>query len=292
LKFWIVNRGQSGVLNRDKHLGKLRKSIIAGSWYPGDPSVLRDDISRYIQNVPGRELAGDVVGIIVPHAGYIYSGQVAAHAYKLIQNKKYDTVILIGPSHRVSFGGVSIYSQGAFETPLGVIPVNEAIACEMKQISKIIIDYPIAHAQEHSLEIQLPFLQVTLGAFSLIPLVMGDQSAATCRELAYVISHVAKDHRMLIVASSDLSHFHDYIKAKELDEIVLKHIQNGESVGLLNDLAHDKTEACGGGPIAVMMLAADRLGAHHSLLLTYANSGDVTGEKSSVVGYASAVYYQ
>lgn len=273
-------------------MGKLRKSVIAGSWYPGDPSVLRKDISMYIQNVPDRELKGDVVGLIVPHAGYIYSGQVAAHAYKLIQSKKYDAVFLIGPSHRVAFSGISIYSQGAYETPLGVVPVNENIACEMKRLSKIIIDFPAAHTQEHSLEIQLPFLQFALGDFSFIPLVMGDQSAPTCRELADVIDQAAKDRHVLIVASSDLSHFHDYNKARELDEIVLRHIQDNNAERLLDHLAYDETEACGGGPIAVMMLAAKKLGAHHSLLLKYANSGDVTGDKGSVVGYASAVYYQ
>ena len=273
-------------------MGKLRKSVIAGSWYPGESSVLRSDIATYLRNVPDRDLKGDVLGLIVPHAGYMYSGQVAAHAYKLIQDKKYDAVILIGPSHRVAFSGISIYSQGAYETPLGVIPVDENIACEMKRLSSIIIDLPAAHAQEHSLEIQLPFLQVVLGVFSFIPLVMGDQSAATCRELADVIYQVAKDRRVLIVASSDLSHFHDDQKAKNLDGIVLKYIQNIDAEGLLDSLAHDKTEACGGGPMAVTMLTAHKLGARHSLLLKYANSGDVTGDKSSVVGYASAAYYR
>ena len=292
MRFWIVSRGQSGVLNRNKLMEKLRKSIIAGSWYPEDPSILRGDIARYIKNVPDRELTGDVVGLIVPHAGYMYSGQVAAHAYKLIQGKKYDAVILIGPSHRVAFGGVSICSQGAYETPLGVIPVDENIACEMKRLSSIIIDLPAAHAREHSLEIQLPFLQIALGAFPFIPLVMGDQNVATCRELVDAVCQVAKDCHVLIVASSDLSHFHDYKKAKELDGIVLRHIQDIDAEGLLDSLAHDKTEACGGGPMAVTMLAAHKLGAPQSLLLKYANSGDVTGDKSSVVGYASAVYYR
>ena len=271
---------------------KLRKSIIAGSWYPGDPSILRDDIDRYLRNVPDRELEGDVVGLIVPHAGYIYSGQVAAHAYKLIQGKKYDAVILIGPSHRVAFGGVSIYNQGAYETPLGVIPVDENFAGEMKRLSNIIVDLPAAHAQEHSLEIQLPFLQVLLGHFLFVPLVMGDQSAAVCQELANVIYQVAKDRHVLIVASSDLSHFHDYKKAKELDGVALRHIQDTDVEGFLDSLAHDKTEACGSGPIAVTMLATHKLGARHALLLKYANSGDVTGDKSSVVGYASAVCYR
>jgi MEMO1 family protein len=269
----------------------IRKSVIAGSWYPGDPSVLRGDINGYIQNVPDRALEGDIVGLIVPHAGYRYSAQVAAHAYKLIQHKKYDAVILIGPSHRVAFRGVSIYGKGAYETPLGIIPVHAKMADEIKNLSKMIIDFPAAHLQEHSLEIQLPFLQVALGDFSLIPLVMGDQDAETCRELADAIGRVARERHVLIVASSDLSHFHNYRKAKELDDMVLRHIQDDDVEGLLDNLSHDKVEACGGGPMAVMILAAHKLGARRSLLLNYANSGDITGDKNSVVGYASAVYY-
>jgi hypothetical protein len=273
-------------------MGKIRRSVIAGSWYPGEPSLLRGDIARYFQNVPDLDLQGDIVGLIVPHAGYIYSGQVAAHAYKLIQGKKYDTVILIGPSHRVAFSGVSMYTEGAYETPLGVVPVDETVACEMKRLSEIMIDYPAAHAQEHALEIQLPFLQFALGNLSFVPLVMGDQNALTCRDLADVIGQVAKKRHVLIVASSDLSHFHDYKKASQLDGIVLKHIQDNDVEGLLDSLARDKAEACGGGPMAVAMLVAHKLGARHSLLLKYANSGDVTGDKRSVVGYASAVCYR
>ncbi len=270
----------------------LRKSILAGSWYPADLDILRHDIEKYIRNVPDREFTGDIVSIIVPHAGYIYSGQVAAYAYKLIQGKDYDAVIVVGPSHRVAFRAISVYSQGAFETPLDVTPIHECIAAEMKHISKMIIDYPAVHAEEHSLEIQLPFLQSALGRFSFIPLIMGDQSPAICRELASVISQVAKGRRILIVASSDLSHFHDYEKAKELDDIVLKNIKNDNAEGLLDDLAYGKTEACGGGPVAVAMLAARQLGARHSELLKYANSGDVTGDKESVVGYMSAAFYR
>ncbi|MRS02835.1 AmmeMemoRadiSam system protein B [bacterium] len=270
----------------------LRRSILAGSWYPADPDILRRDIAKYIRTVPDREFDGDIVSIVVPHAGYIYSGQVAAYAYKLIQGINYDAVIIVGPSHRVAFRAVSIYGQGAFETPLGVAPIHERIAAEMKQITKIIVDYPAAHAEEHSLEIQLPFLQSVLGPFSFIPLIMGDQSVAICRELASVISQVAEGRRILIVASSDLSHFHDDQKAKELDDMVLKNIKNDNAEGLLDDLAHGKAEACGGGPVAVAMLAAQQLGARHSQLLKYANSGDVTGDRESVVGYMSAALYR
>lgn len=288
----MVGREQSGDLSKDKILKKIRKSIIAGSWYPGNPAVLKSEIAAYFQNVPDRELSGNVVGVIAPHAGYVYSGQVAAYAYKLIHHNKYDAVILVGPSHRVAFRGVSIYSEGAYETPLGVIPINEKLADEIKNISRIIVNFPAAHVQEHSLEIQLPFLQVALGDFSFVPLVMGEQNAETCYELADVISQVARERNLLIVASSDLSHFYDYEKANQLDGRILQYIQDDNVDGLLDDLIHDKVEACGGGPMVVLMMAANKLGAGHSLLLKYLNSGDVTGDKNSVVGYASAVYYR
>jgi hypothetical protein len=201
-------------------------------------------------------------------------------------------VILIGPSHRVAFSGVSVYSSGAYETPLGEIAIDEQLAVILQKNSKIVVNLPAAHEQEHSLEIQLPFLQVVLGHFSLVPLVMGDQSSETCHELADAIHHASKDRNVLIVGSSDLSHFHDYRKAKELDGIILGHIRNYDADGLLDSLGAEEAEACGGGPIAVTMLASQKKGALHSKLLSYANSGDVTGDKRSVVGYASAVYYR
>lgn len=270
---------------------KIRRSILAGSWYPGNPSVLRGDILRYVKSVPDKDIQGDIKGLIVPHAGYVYSGQVAAYAYKLIQGKKYDSVILIGPSHRVAFRGVSIYGRGAFETPLGQISVDENLVAQMTHVSRIISDIPAAHAQEHSLEIQLPFLQVVLGNFSIVPLVMGDQTADVCREIADSIVKLAVNRRILVVASSDLSHFHDDKKARQLDGIILRCIEDYDIEGLLENLNGDKAEACGGGPIAVTMMASKKMGARRSHLLNYANSGDVTGDKRSVVGYAAAVCY-
>ncbi|MDD4239990.1 MAG: AmmeMemoRadiSam system protein B [Smithellaceae bacterium] len=270
----------------------IRKSVIAGSWYPGDPATLKTDIAGYFRNVPDRDIAGEIVGLIAPHAGYLYSGQVAAHAYKLICKKTYDAVILVGPSHRVAFRGVSIFGRGAYKTPLGLVSVDEKLASELQSQSGMIVDYPAAHAQEHSLEIQLPFLQVALGSFVFVPLIMGDQDAGTCRELAGAISRIASTRRLLVVASSDLSHFHADREAKAIDGIALGHLQNEDPLGLLESLAAGTAEACGGGPMVVAMLTAQALSARRAALLKYANSGDVTGDRKSVVGYAAAVYYR
>ena len=273
-------------------MDSIRKPAIAGSWYPGNPSALRKDIESYFASVPDLQLGGEIVSLIVPHAGYAYSGQVAAHAYKLIRGEKFAAVIVIGPSHRVAFHGVSIFSKGSYETPLGIVPVAEELASDINEFSKTVQEFPAAHLQEHSLEIQLPFLQVVLGEFSFVPLVMGDQNESTCHDLAAAIHQAAGSKKVLIVGSSDLSHFHNYSMATKMDTIVLNHLQNIYAAGLLENIDKGICEACGGGPMAVAMLAAGKLGATKSRILQYANSGDITGERSSVVGYGAAVYYK
>lgn len=271
---------------------KIRKTVIAGSWYPVDPNVLRKDIKHYFRSAVNAQLTGEILAIIAPHAGYIFSGQIAAHAYNLIGGKKYDTVIVIGPSHRVAFHGVSIYSKGGYETPLGIVPVEEDVANKILSLSNNIHDLPEAHLHEHSIEIQLPFLQVALGEFSFVPLIMGDQNESICRELAETLHNIAREKRILVVGSSDLSHFHDYHQAVALDNIALKCLENADAEGLLKKLSDNSTEACGGGPMAVAMLTAKKMGATKAKVLKYANSADITSDKSSVVGYVSAVYYQ
>jgi AmmeMemoRadiSam system protein B/AmmeMemoRadiSam system protein A len=270
----------------------VRKSVIAGSWYPGNPEILSSDIDGFLKNVPTEFLDGEVVALISPHAGYIYSGQIAAYSYKLLKGKTFDAVIIIGPSHRTSFQGASIYNKGGYETPLGIVPVDAQLANEIIAQSPIMSFVPTAHMQEHSIEIQIPFLQVVLGEFSFVPIVMGDQNSQTCEELANAILKSVVDKRVLIVGSSDLSHFHSYERAVKLDSVVLDHINKMDPEELLKDLQRGACEACGGGPIAVVMMVAERLGADRVKLLKYANSGDVTGDKSGVVGYASAAFYK
>ena len=272
-------------------MNALRKSVIAGSWYSGNPYILRRDIEDFLNLVPYSESSGKVVAIIAPHAGYVYSGQVAAHAYKSVCGDNYDAVIVVGPSHRMAFPGVSIFGSGGYETPLGIVPVDEELAKQIKKNSNLVSDIPAAHLQEHSLEIQLPFLQYVLGKFSFVPLVMGDQGADTCQELARAIFESARGRKILIVGSSDLSHFHKYNEATKLDSVALRYLKESDAAGLLSSLENGTTEACGGGPMAVAMLVASKMGATDVQVLKYANSGDVTGDKSSVVGYAAAIYF-
>ena len=271
---------------------RIKKSVIAGSWYPGNPRILREEIERFFSRVPERGIGASIVGIVAPHAGYDYSGQVAAHAYRQLQGISFDAVIVIGPSHRSFFRGVSTYPVGGYETPLGVVPVDETLAGDLIGSGPVVSDMPEAHTQEHSVEIQLPFLQVALGGFSFVPLIMGDQNRETCEELAGTIVRAVGIRKVLIVGSSDLSHYHAYEKAVIMDRRALDHLVRMDAVGLLQALENGSSEACGGGPAAVTVMAARKLGADRAELLKYANSGDVTGDRSSVVGYASVAFFR
>ncbi|HOD35662.1 MAG TPA: AmmeMemoRadiSam system protein B [Syntrophales bacterium] len=269
----------------------VRKPVIAGTWYPGDPAELTRDIKEYLKKVPGNGVRGRVVGLISPHAGYIYSGQIAAHGYKLVQGRHFDSVIVIGPSHRSLFRGASVYPSGGYETPLGVVPVDGDLAGRIIGHGGGIAYHPQAHAQEHSIEIQLPFLQVALGQFSFVPIVMGDQDRRACEELAEAIYKAVKGKKVLVVGSSDLSHFHSYDRAVKLDRRVVDLVQKMDTDGLIRNLEGGSCEACGGGPMVVTMLVARKLGGTGVKVLKYANSGDVTGDKGRVVGYLSAAMY-
>ena len=268
----------------------IRKSSLAGSWYPGNPNILRTSIGDFFQRVPEELSTGNIVGLVVPHAGYIYSGQVAAYAYKMLQGHVFDAVIVIGPSHRLSFRGISIYDQGGYETPLGTVLVDSSLADRIKSESRLVAANPSAHLREHSIEIQLPFLQYVLGEFSFVPLLMGDQDRMTCEDLAAAIVKAVGQKKILIVGSSDLSHFHSYDQALKLDALALGYLEKMDAEGFLKGLEERQFEACGGGPAAVTMMAATTMGASSAKLLRYANSGDVTGDKQSVVGYGAAMF--
>jgi len=270
----------------------IKKSLIAGSWYPGNPRILDKDINNYFDNVPDMTVSGQILGLVAPHAGYVYSGQVAAHAYKQVKGHTYDVVFVIGPSHRAFFRGISLFNQGGYETPLGIVNVHQVIADQLLEQNPMIALLPDVHLQEHSVEIQLPFLQVALGEFLFIPLIMGDQDYETCRVLANAIAKCSGNKKILIVGSSDLSHYHGYEQAIKMDARILDHLRKMDEDGLMKDLDRGIGEACGGGPAAVTMMVAKQLGADEATVLKYANSGDVTGDRSGVVGYAAAVFYK
>jgi len=273
----------------EKKDNNLRDSILAGSWYPGNKETLSKMVEGFLSGVKTGSVEGELTALIVPHAGYMYSGQVAAYAYRFLQGMNFKRVILIGPSHQVRFKGASINLQSGYKTPLGIVPVDQDLARKIIDTSDQIRWVPQAHASEHSLEIQLPFLQTVLSDFQIVPILMREWNFKTCSDLAdSLLKVIGTVGNTLFLASSDLSHFHGSKRARVLDMRFIKHVREFDPSGLASALSSGSCEACGGGPAITIMLAAQRLGANRALILKYANSGDVTGDHSRVVGYLSA----
>lgn len=273
-------------------MSTIRPPAVAGLFYPGLQTVLTRNLDELMLRAATRGKRGKLKGLIAPHAGYSYSGYTAATGYKLLKERPFSSVIIVGPSHREYFNGVSIYDGDAFKTPLGDVEVDAGLRDQLVHAWKDIALTDTGHAAEHSVEVQLPFLQRVLGSFSFVPVVMGDQRREYCKRLAEAIGEVCAGKDVLLVASSDLSHYHPYKVAIELDRMVLNQIEHYDPEGLMEKLEAEELEACGGGPVAAVMMAARKLGANSSQILHYCNSGDVSGEKDAVVGYVSAALFQ
>lgn len=276
--------GNGGCLNKT-----YRPSLHAGTWYPGNEKELREAIEGYLASARPR-MTGRVCGLVAPHAGYVYSGPVAAYAYRLIRKATYDAVIIIGPSHYHGFTGVSVDTLAGRETPLGRVDFALDLVSRLIAASPRISYVAQAHAEEHSTEIQVPFIQTVLDQPRIVEIVMGEQDWQTCLMLADAITNAAQGMNVLVIASSDLSHFHDQGSAERLDDLVVKAVADFAPDVLSRLLAHDSCEACGGGPIVTTMLVARAMGAQRAIALRYATSGDVTGDYHQVVGYLSAAF--
>jgi hypothetical protein len=266
---------------------KLRKAAVAGTWYPGTAPALAAVVDRYLANTT-RDVGGDLVALVAPHAGLMYSGPVAAHAYRLLRGRQFDLAVLVGPSHFVGFDGVSVYPAGGFETPFGIAPIDEACAGALLQTNSAVKEHPSAHAREHSLEMQLPFLQHLAPGVPIVPMVMGYQTEETAAALGDALASVLRGKRALVIASTDLSHYQDAKTAAELDAVVIDCVSRFDADGLQYALRLTPEHACGGGPTVAVMRAAKALGARDAVVLNYADSGDVSGDKSAVVGYLAA----
>jgi len=232
---------------------------VAGAFYPGSPSSLKAMISEFMANAEKRPIDGKLVALIVPHAGYVYSGQVAASAYKQIEGMHFDTAVLVGVSPQDS-----IFS---FQ--------------------------PGAHAIEHSLEVQIPFLQQVLSDFKIVPILMGHWSESVCSIVSDALAKSIGGRDVLLIASTDMSHYHPYDTACRMDNIAISSIELMNTASLMDDLSSGKCELCGAAPVITILMTAEKLGADSVEILQYANSGDVTGDKSGgVVGYFAAAVYQ
>jgi AmmeMemoRadiSam system protein B len=218
----------------------------------------------------------------------IYSGPVAGHAYRQLQGRPIDVVVLVGPSHFVGFEGVAVYRRGGFDSPLGVAPIDEACATRLLDASPLVREHATAHVREHSLEMQLPFVRRVLPHAGIVPLLMGRQTAPAAAELGGALGVALQGMAALLVASTDLSHYHDAQTARVLDARVIAQVERFSPDGLQALLDANRDHACGGGPTVAVMRAAQALGARDAVILNYADSGDVSGDKSAVVGYLAA----
>jgi len=271
----------------------VRPAAVAGTWYPGQRPVLEREVDRYLDAATDPP-AGEILAIIAPHAGLMYSGPVAAHAYRALRGRAFDVAVLVGPSHYLGFDGVALVDRGAFETPLGLVQVDERAAAALAAASDLVHVRPDAHHREHSLEMQLPFLTRVQPGLPIVPALMGYQTRETVETFAEALAAALADRRALLVASTDLSHYLDGKRATQHDGRVAALIDAFDPDGLLDEFERYPEQdrgrfvACGGGAAISVLYAARALGATGARTLRYASSGDVSGDYGAVVGYLAA----
>jgi AmmeMemoRadiSam system protein B len=274
-----------------------RRSVIAGTWYPGTQKSLASAVDGYFALVDQPPVAGELLGLISPHAGYAYSGQTAAYAYYQLHGQQFDTVVLIGPSHRAWVGDYAVSAEHAYETPLGRVPLDLAFIDDLAGRAPF---HRLQADAEHSLEIQLPFLQRQLSAFRLVPIMMSADDPAVAQRLAAALAgsirqRAAEGHRVLLVASSDLHHIENYDDVVRLDREVVDAVAAFDLERLTSLLMAPGCSVCGRMPILTLFHATRSLGADTVTILHQTNSGDVTGQDRPgqyTVGYMAAAVHR
>ncbi len=267
----------------------IRRSVIAGAWYPGNSNLLRETVESYFARIKGKPVEGEIVGIISPHAGYPYSGQVAAYGYKQLIGKSFDVVVILSPFHQMPVGGYMVNSASYYATPLGKVPIEKEL---LEQIADEVELTFISYETEHSIEIQLPFLQVTLKEFTLLPIMIGLGNVYGCQDIVKALVKVLKGRKFLLIASTDLHHIPDYDEVVRRDKAVIEALLSFDLTRIREVLSPDDCSVCGKVPVSIVVDTAQRIGANKLIVLHHTNSGDVTGEKQPgqyTVGYLSAV---
>ncbi|MCD6228846.1 MAG: AmmeMemoRadiSam system protein B [Candidatus Omnitrophica bacterium] len=264
---------------------------FAGSFYPKDEKELAKQVDFYL-NMASSSVEGEVLGIISPHAGYVFSGEVAGFSYKILEGKKFDSVVLLGPSHHYLFKGMAIWEKGAFSTPLGVIKIDEALARELSTLECVSFEKKYFF-HEHCLEVQLPFLMRVLKDFKIVPVLFGKVLYQDLERFATRLMEASCKKRILIVVSTDLSHYHPYQEAVKIDRETISYIERKDATRLWLSLQLNEQRACGIYPLISFLIYANKVGAEVKIL-KYANSGDAypSLSKERVVGYLSAVIYK
>jgi hypothetical protein len=271
----------------------VRRAAFAGTWYSAKPAELGADVDAYLAAVDIVS-DGDLLAVIAPHAGLLYSGPVAAWSYRMLAGRPIDVLVLVGPSHYAAFDGVAVDDREAYESPLGLTPVSQSDARQLAVASPAVRVDRHVHSHEHALEMQLPFLQRVAPGVPIVPVLMGEQSRDTVDALARVLTTTFAGRRVVLVASTDLSHFFASTDAARLDARVIGHVERADAEGLMTELErypeHERGRfvACGGGPAVSVLRTATALGARAGRLLKYGDSGDVSGDHDHVVGYLAA----
>jgi len=268
----------------------LRRAAFAGSWYPRSEAAILAEVDGYLAAASPGEAPGRLLGLVSPHAGLHYSGPVAAYGYSLLRHHAPATVVLVGPAHRAAFEGVAVHASGSWVTPLGEVAIDDQLARALLDAHPALFDDPRPHREEHSLEMQMPFLQRVMPGLRIVPLLMGTQSRDEVDALAAALARTLPGRAAVLVASSDLSHYQPAALASRLDAEVVSDVRGLDPEALMRRLEARDNVACGGGPLVAVMKAARALGADRASVLRYADSGDVGGDKSHVVGYLSAAF--
>ncbi len=279
----------------------IRQPVVAGQFYPGEAKELEEVIDGLLENAVAPEVKGEITALIVPHAGYLFSGQTAAYGFKQLEGEQIDTVILIGPSHYQRFEGISVFPKGYYQTPLGEIEVDSSLAKKIIDEDERIFFKESAHKKEHSLEVEMPFLQIVLEDFKIVPIIFGNSSKQDYKILSKAILNNIKGKNILLVASSDFSHYPVFEEANRVDAETIEAILTGEVEKLEKTIQEIEGErianlvtcACGEEAIKTVMMIAKDLRAGEIKLLNYSNSGDIAdiGDKTRVVGYGAIGFF-
>lgn len=272
---------------------EIKPSCVDNSFYPQDKTELAKQLGDFLSKAEPEKIEGKIFGLISPHAGYAYSGQVASFGYKAIQDKIYDLVIILAPSHYADFQGFSVGLWDYFKTPLGDVPVDLDFCKKLTAITPKVSFNKESYEREHSLEVQIPFLQIALPAsdWKIVPIIFGNFDLSDCEILANSLKILTQGKSVLIIASTDLSHYHSREEASLLDRSTLFYIENLDYQGLFRAASSESAELCGLGPVLTLLSFAkdNNLSAK---ILKYANSGDATGDYIQVVGYTSCIFYE
>jgi AmmeMemoRadiSam system protein B len=267
----------------------VRPSPLAGKWYPGNAEALTVMLDGFLDAVQLPVVKGRPMGLLAPHAGLKFSGPVAAHSYAFVRDMVFDTVVVIGPMHHPIPGSVLTSAHSHYETPLGCVPIDRGV---LYSLGRSIPLTELRDDPEHSVEIELPFLQRVLKpGFSLVPIMLRDQSLKQAQALGQALATLLNDRKVLIVASSDLSHFYKQEIANKLDKIMLNHVGWMDAERVIDCNERGTAFACGAGAIATVICALQALGADRAQIVGYGTSGDVTGDLERVVGYGAAMFW-